>query len=121
MPFCSHSRYNVSALVEQSPPVRSSARHDDRRDWGKGAGAIEALIDDTRCRSLVYETLLLVSPNLDMHEIFCLPLRARTLGRRSTASMGEIYERRWEVKVVNFQPPLSMVVSATENVRDFPL
>ena len=61
------------------------------------------------------------SPNLDMHEIFCLPLRARTLGRRSTASMGEIYERRWEVKVVNFQPPLSMVVSATENVRDFPL
>ena len=60
-------------------------------------------------------------PTMVVHFCGCCLLSARTLGRRSTASMGETYERRWEVKVVNFQPPLSMVVSATENVRDFPL
>ena len=45
--------------IEQGPPVRSSRPLDDWKDWGKGVGATETLIDDTKCRSLVYEFLLL--------------------------------------------------------------
>ena len=55
--------FNVSMKIEQGPPVRSSAHSTTGRDWGKGVGATEALIDDTRCRSLVCEILLLEALN----------------------------------------------------------
>ena len=88
---------STSEEVVKSPPVRSSA-HATTGEWGQ-RHTTEALIDDTRCRALVYETLLLVFTEF-----------GQGLRKALNCIGGNIYERRWEVEVVNFQPPLSLVV-----------